>query len=220
MAELDDLIEDPTARTSRRKVLVGVAWAVPVVMAVGATPASATSATSASVTLQTTRAYIRKEDVAQFPFKGTGPARATITVTSGNRSQSVTAGQQGNWSMKFDASSLADGVNLAFTATATGTTSSQTITITKDTEAPALTLGQSAAAAASGTISGSMGQKSSPTADKPVTVSFSVGAPTKRKLTQGRGTWSLTWTGASAGTITVQQKDGAGNKTTLTCAIT
>ncbi|SMO44905.1 hypothetical protein [Propioniciclava tarda] len=43
MSDLTDLTENSVGRPSRRQVLVGTAWAVPVVMGVGATPAMAAS---------------------------------------------------------------------------------------------------------------------------------------------------------------------------------
>ena len=53
MADVNDLIEDSPKRLSRRNVLVGTAWAVPVVMGVGATPAMAASSyVSSSATVK------------------------------------------------------------------------------------------------------------------------------------------------------------------------
>ena len=46
MADANDLIEDSPKHLSRRNVVVGTAWAVPVVMGVGATPAFAASSIS------------------------------------------------------------------------------------------------------------------------------------------------------------------------------
>jgi len=46
MADANDLIEDSPKHLSRRNVVVGTAWAVPVVMGVGATPAFAASTTT------------------------------------------------------------------------------------------------------------------------------------------------------------------------------
>lgn len=51
MSDLTDLTENSVGRPSRRQVLVGTAWAVPVVMGVGATPAMAASTISSAAAI-------------------------------------------------------------------------------------------------------------------------------------------------------------------------
>lgn len=79
MSDLTDLTENCVGRPSRRQVLVGTAWAVPVVMGVGATPAmAASSVVSVGVT---TSGNNGKTVTFTFTFTGAKP-NDTVQITS------------------------------------------------------------------------------------------------------------------------------------------
>lgn len=79
MADLTDLTENSVGRPSRRKVLVGTAWAVPVVMGVGATPAMAAS--SVVDVAVTTSGPNGKTVTFTFTFTGAKP-NDTVQITA------------------------------------------------------------------------------------------------------------------------------------------
>lgn len=79
MSDLTDPTESSVGRPSRRKVLVGTAWAVPVVMGVGATPAmAASSVVNVDVT---TSGNNGKTVTFTFTFTGAKP-NDTVQITS------------------------------------------------------------------------------------------------------------------------------------------
>lgn len=88
MSDLTDPTESSLGQPSRRKVLVGTAWAVPVVMGVGATPAMAVSSV-VSVGVDTTAKKNGKTVTFTFTFTGAKP-NDTVQITSiSNASTSV-----------------------------------------------------------------------------------------------------------------------------------
>ena len=82
MADLNDLIEDSNAKLSRRNVVVGTAWAVPAILAVGAAPAFAVSRVlGATAKPQGTSGGARK--TIEFSITTSGAKTDdTVTVTS------------------------------------------------------------------------------------------------------------------------------------------
>lgn len=220
----------PTERKpfGRRTVLKGAAWSVPAVVAVGATPAFAATGGGA-LAFSDQPAYIYSGNVTAVTFLGTSPAvnqEQTITVSSGTATGSVTIlANQTTWSVSVNASSLADGQNLTFTAASSlaPLVSSATTTITKDVAPPNLTLTTNTGNKQTGTLGGALGTATTPTADI-LTVSASA-TPTSTftyAITYPTATtWQVvwTWTGRGNGggnTITVAQSDVAGNTATVT----
>jgi len=91
MSDLTDRTENSVGRPSRRQVLVGTAWAVPVVMGVGATPAMAASSV-VSVKVSTVSASNGKDVTFTFTVTGAKP-NDTVQITA--------FGDEFNWSGKL-----------------------------------------------------------------------------------------------------------------------
>lgn len=112
MADLTtNLTEDPVARPSRRNVLVGTAWAVPVVLGVGAAPAMAASLawTIALPTSSIDLAYYNAHT--NFTVTGTGVSGQVVTLSVTGISPNPTANvdANGNWTIAIPTASLPEG---------------------------------------------------------------------------------------------------------------
>jgi len=209
---------------ARRTVLKGAAWSVPVVAVVGATPAFAATNTAFSFTSPTPAVINATNSTSNLTASGTGPDGAIITVTLGTWSETTTV-VAGEWTKVIPAANVHQGLNVEVSASSSKG-GSATKTYTKDVTAPALThtATDTAKDKKSGTLSGAYGMLNTPTADGVVSVSFTSPESFSHTLTQTAGTWNLSWTWTNNGNgvhkvITIEQSDGAGNKTTLTYRI-
>jgi len=233
MADLNDLIEDSNAKLSRRNVVVGTAWAVPAIMAVGAAPAFAASNTPLAITGQPLPT-IFSGNVTSYTISGTGPTGKVVAVTAalGLGSVSVTAtpnpvGAAGTWSATFNLSSLEQGT-VTFTASVTSPADNATATALKDTSLPNVTVSTLGAENnhKKGTLSGGMGNAAGDAATvtitlSPATIAAGIALTGTTQYTGGTPPtgWNRTWTGPNGPTafgVTVTQVGSHGNVGTVT----
>lgn len=231
MADLTtNLTEDPVARPSRRNVLVGTAWAVPVVMGVGATPAMAASGDSLAITsVSVSPAATGGASVPSRTINMATPATATVTVSgtatagvqvyvsTGSYNSTAVTATGGNWSVTIPAtqvSTWSDGTH-TFSATVVAgnkPTATSTLTVIKDTQKPSIT-GTPAV-----TYFGTRSPKRvtfSGTMSEPGRVTVTWRTYSTTVTTSGpTNAWSGEWSGMSnndSGTFSAAPVDSAGN---------
>lgn len=223
-----DMIDTPAQPgIGRRTVIKGVAWSVPAVTVVGATPAFAKTGdtvTFASVAVNTPPTgapnhYINISNQNSSVTVGgsvTSGATVTVTVTGGDSATATTTGT--TWTHTFPAASLPQGT-LAFTASVAGppvVSVPGPRTVVKDTSAPAPTIptftyvGRSTKTL---TVGGAAGNATTPTADSS-TMTLTGGPVTPVTVTRTGATWTHTYNNVTNNvtyTIVITQTDGAGN---------
>ncbi len=93
MTDLNDLRDDSPSKLGRRKVVAGTAWAVPIVMGVGAAPAMA-----ASSMLTPSATYSATTSLVTFTVNVTGwKAGDSVSVTISPVGMVFTVTPLGNW---------------------------------------------------------------------------------------------------------------------------
>lgn len=123
------------ARRTVLKGAAGVAWTVPVVVALGTTVAAAASTDFAFTDLSPTLINVANNTPpASITVSGTGPDNANIALSVGDTAWGTATVTDGAWSAEIPAGSLPEGSNVVVSASSG--TWSDTKTYTKDIVAP------------------------------------------------------------------------------------
>lgn len=221
--------ENAGKTVSRRTVAKGIAWGVPAITMLGATPAFAGSKTPFAFTSLAPAVINVANPTASLTAEGTGPDGATITLVIGESTVGTATVVDGEWSATIPAGNVTEGLNVEVTALSSkGEDATQTYT--KDITAPAPSINQAPVYSSPNktfTVTGTMGNASTPTADNSTgTLTIVIGgsptnpASSSVTVTRTGTTWSYTFSGvqhqpgsgnAPKWTLQLTQGDGAGN---------
>ncbi len=141
MTDLHEPQEAARAKLSRRNVVVGTAWATPVVVAVGVAPAATASTSKAWTISALPSAWINISNAGSFTVTGTGAASTTFTLNvTGLGPTLVTVNSSGDWTTTLDlsGSGVPQGL-ITFQPTGFTFGPPATRTATKDTVRPTFT---------------------------------------------------------------------------------
>jgi len=170
------------------------------------------------------------EHTAGVTLTGTAEAGASVVVTLGTVSHTVTANSSGSWSSDFAESEIASGTyDAEITAVATdlaGNTATTTGTVAIDTVAPPITVDSVEGDDIINAAEASDGVELTGTGEAGASIEVTFQGETQSTTVADDGSWTVNYAASviTAGTydsdVTVVSTDAAGNSTTMTHSVT